>query len=524
MLVRGLLSSHVAERLACGMSHVVVVATQRSKAGGHGSSGSGANPVTRLLTWGQNGRGQLGIGEGREDHFMPQVVSAVAGRRILNLACGGNYTLAVCEHDPRAARWSRDSGADPDALLGLSSAASGSLVSGSGPSRLHLSAAALGGGGGSGGGPGPPSERGNGGATPAAAGGVAAQRGGLPVSASYSSLASSVPSSRGEGGSGGGGAIASLSRRSERGRLEGRLSDRGFPVYSSGSSSYHTAGAGSSGREQQHGPVSSSRSMGLLTRSLDRSLIGLGLAPGGRGDASVGPAASSSSHASHAVTPGSDPRTVSWAPSPSGARCQRGAAGRAALSGSHNSRGFGGGGGSAASSGPSLSLGQSGGLQDLSLSALASAAKRSHLPLPRSFKKLGGGAVLRHDSTHSSGSSNSRAAAGWGGSDWQQHHPYQQQQQHYGGTPGRGQAGGGCRDAPWLVQGRSSYRQLSYTAGRSEPDLATVSITSSMTSAGLSATISPSLQSLQEGRAADAPTEGGGGPDAGSSEFQRQLR
>ncbi len=51
------------------MSHVAVVATQRSKAG----SSSGGNPVTRLLTWGKNTAGQLGIGAGREDHYMPQV-------------------------------------------------------------------------------------------------------------------------------------------------------------------------------------------------------------------------------------------------------------------------------------------------------------------------------------------------------------------------------------------------------------------------------------------------------------------
>jgi len=69
VLVRGLLSNHNAERLACGMSHVAVVATQRSKA----NSSNGSTPVTRLLTWGKNAAGQLGIGAGREDHFMPQV-------------------------------------------------------------------------------------------------------------------------------------------------------------------------------------------------------------------------------------------------------------------------------------------------------------------------------------------------------------------------------------------------------------------------------------------------------------------
>lgn len=73
VLVRGMLSSHTAERLACGMSHVAVVATQRTKTHSSANSNSGAAPVTRLLTWGKNGAGQLGIGAGREDHFMPQV-------------------------------------------------------------------------------------------------------------------------------------------------------------------------------------------------------------------------------------------------------------------------------------------------------------------------------------------------------------------------------------------------------------------------------------------------------------------
>lgn len=31
----------------------------------------------------------------------PQVVSAIDGRRVLHVACGGHHTLAVCEHDPR---------------------------------------------------------------------------------------------------------------------------------------------------------------------------------------------------------------------------------------------------------------------------------------------------------------------------------------------------------------------------------------------------------------------------------------
>lgn len=73
VLVRGHLSNHIAERLACGMSHVAVVATQRSKT----NSGSGGTAVTRLLTWGKNTAGQLGIGAGSQDHLMPVVRGTV---------------------------------------------------------------------------------------------------------------------------------------------------------------------------------------------------------------------------------------------------------------------------------------------------------------------------------------------------------------------------------------------------------------------------------------------------------------
>lgn len=40
-----------------------------------------------------------------------QVVALLDGRRVLHLAAGGNYTMAVCEHDARAAaaRLSRES-------------------------------------------------------------------------------------------------------------------------------------------------------------------------------------------------------------------------------------------------------------------------------------------------------------------------------------------------------------------------------------------------------------------------------
>lgn len=101
VLVRGLLSSHTAERLACGMSHVAVVATQRSKA----NSSSGSTPVTRLLTWGRNTAGQLGIGAGRDDHFMPQVCCwrAVCWRRRWQMLCSCSLTCPASAdfHTPR---------------------------------------------------------------------------------------------------------------------------------------------------------------------------------------------------------------------------------------------------------------------------------------------------------------------------------------------------------------------------------------------------------------------------------------
>jgi hypothetical protein len=74
--VGGLLASHYADTLACGVSHVAVVATQRGKANGGASGGIGSSSssaVARLLTWGQNNRGQLGLGATREDHLLPQV-------------------------------------------------------------------------------------------------------------------------------------------------------------------------------------------------------------------------------------------------------------------------------------------------------------------------------------------------------------------------------------------------------------------------------------------------------------------
>eukprot|EP00879_Flechtneria_rotunda_P029876 GHRR01032339.1.p1 GENE.GHRR01032339.1~~GHRR01032339.1.p1 ORF type:complete len:628 (+),score=228.42 GHRR01032339.1:962-2845(+) len=83
VLVSGLMSTHLADTLACGMSHVAVVATQRTRHSGGarglvnsavGSGSVGGGSVMRLLTWGKGSRGQLGLGESRDDHLLPQVI------------------------------------------------------------------------------------------------------------------------------------------------------------------------------------------------------------------------------------------------------------------------------------------------------------------------------------------------------------------------------------------------------------------------------------------------------------------
>jgi hypothetical protein len=408
-----------------------------------------------------------------------QIVSAVAGRRILFLTCGGTYTLAVCEHDPRA-RWSLDSFNE-----GLAPAPSGSLISSSGPSRVHMAGSALTPGGSSGG-PGAAIDRtlsmvANSGISNAVGAQRAAGTGGLTVSASLSSLASSVQSgSRGEpgGGSGGGSGATGLARKSDRGRLESRYSDRGVPA--------HSCGHGSSGSREQS--LMSSKSLGMLTRSFDRSLSGLVVSGGGAGPAQQQqqPQQGAGSH-------------VSWAPDSSSSS-------RSLLRMGNSSKGFKG------SFIPSMNAANSGlQLQDLSLQALASATKRSHLPLGKSIKKL----AMGRSSSHNSSSSRH---AQWSDA----------QSQIQGGAsntrgPGMLPGGAGTPREMWTTSGRSSFRQLSYSArSELEQDLARVSATSSMTSAALSMTPSPSVRSIQEGRVVvDAA---GDAQVSAVEDFQRQLR
>jgi hypothetical protein len=113
-----------AEMVAAGESHVLVACTLRGpRSGGYspqpqpygpgaswdwGQPGQGADAsACRLVAWGRNGHGQLGAALPR-DFNVPQFVVGINGRRVLHLAAGGTFSMAVCEHDPReaAARWS----------------------------------------------------------------------------------------------------------------------------------------------------------------------------------------------------------------------------------------------------------------------------------------------------------------------------------------------------------------------------------------------------------------------------------
>lgn len=286
------------------------------------------------------------------------MVSAVAGRRILYLACGGHYTLAVAEHDPRAARWSRES-LDLDLSISNAVSAAAGLIAGSGPSKMLLSAGSTGASGVSLGGPG--SDRGAAGVQGSR--GAAPGTGGLVLSGSYNSLSSSSApsSSRGEsgglaGGSGsGGGTASSLIRRSER-RIETRHSDKGFLMSKSSRGS-------------------------ALTRSVDRSC------PGGSGGGSGGLATQSLGLALGS----GEMRGVSFAPTPA-----------TVIGGVRSSdHGVSGAFGSGGSPDPHM----------MSLQTLAKASKKSRLAIANSFKGAASG-MVRNDSNASSASSRQ----GWGDS------------------------------------------------------------------------------------------------------------
>lgn len=54
------------------------------------------------MAWGVNSHGQLGVASSA-DCNIPQFVRGISGRRVLHLAAGSTFSLAVCEHDPEEA-------------------------------------------------------------------------------------------------------------------------------------------------------------------------------------------------------------------------------------------------------------------------------------------------------------------------------------------------------------------------------------------------------------------------------------
>ena len=105
------------DEVACGMHHVVATARQVDRKSGrpldHGA--------TLLLAWGRGSEGQLG-NRSFEDSATPLVVDAPKGRQVLQVACGGCNTMAVCETDLRRfeSECREDADAAARALLSLS--------------------------------------------------------------------------------------------------------------------------------------------------------------------------------------------------------------------------------------------------------------------------------------------------------------------------------------------------------------------------------------------------------------------
>jgi alpha-tubulin suppressor-like RCC1 family protein len=49
----------------------------------------------KLLAWGFNGSGQLGVGD-KTDRELPTVVSFFNNHKLTSVACGNNHALALC--------------------------------------------------------------------------------------------------------------------------------------------------------------------------------------------------------------------------------------------------------------------------------------------------------------------------------------------------------------------------------------------------------------------------------------------
>ncbi|KAL3134847.1 hypothetical protein ABBQ32_007815 [Trebouxia sp. C0010 RCD-2024] len=94
-LVGGPLSGYAVERISVGMQHVAAQGSLIDKKTGLPQIGS---EFCGLFMWGRGQEGQLGVGT-HQANSVPKMVEALKGRRVLQVACGGYHTLAVCAHD-----------------------------------------------------------------------------------------------------------------------------------------------------------------------------------------------------------------------------------------------------------------------------------------------------------------------------------------------------------------------------------------------------------------------------------------
>ncbi|KAG8663128.1 PH, RCC1 and FYVE domains-containing protein 1 [Manihot esculenta] len=79
--VEGKLSKSFVEEIACGAYHVAVLTSK-----------------TEVYTWGKGANGRLGHGD-IDDRNVPTLVEALKDKQVKSIACGTNFTAAICLHN-----------------------------------------------------------------------------------------------------------------------------------------------------------------------------------------------------------------------------------------------------------------------------------------------------------------------------------------------------------------------------------------------------------------------------------------
>ncbi|XVF04869.1 hypothetical protein REPUB_Repub05bG0122200 [Reevesia pubescens] len=78
--VEGKLSKSFVEEISCGAYHVAVLTSR-----------------TEVYTWGKGANGRLGLGDA-DDRNSPTLVEALKDKQVKSIACGTNFTAAICLH------------------------------------------------------------------------------------------------------------------------------------------------------------------------------------------------------------------------------------------------------------------------------------------------------------------------------------------------------------------------------------------------------------------------------------------